>query len=33
MAGSGGSSPELTGIALEATIREDRGMGRKRGVR
>jgi hypothetical protein len=33
MAGSGGSSPELTRIVLEATIREDRGMGRKRGAR
>jgi hypothetical protein len=31
MAGGRGSSPELAGIALEATIEEDKGIGRKRG--
>jgi hypothetical protein len=31
MAGSGESSPELAKLALEATIGEDKGMGRKRG--
>jgi hypothetical protein len=31
MAGSEGSSPELAGIALEARIEEDKGIGRKWG--
>jgi hypothetical protein len=30
MAGGGKSLPELVGMALEDTIEEDKGMGRKR---
>jgi hypothetical protein len=30
MVGGGKSLPELVGMALEATIEEDKGMGRKR---